>query len=406
MVLREIDCLIIGAGPSGLTLGIGLIKAGKTVLIAEKHTNKLSFSKAILINSKVLRALQNYIKIKELVDRAIIIDGVTLCAEKIFVASAHFDTASAAEYHPIALPQACTEYFLREDFLKLGGQLLAGFIFDPVLDDLEHHVDFEPFEIRLRSEGVPVTVRCQWLFGCDGAHSAVRQALHVNFSGTTDRARLHVLDAVVEAWTLPTHINLYVSLLGSCGAIRVLSEPPTVRIVGVATEDCRKLLRQFKLVEVVWEGTFTNSYRMAETYGRGNVWLAGDAAHVHSPIGGRGMNIGILDAIALAQAVGDGDVWQYEKKCRKPARDWIFANYFLTQLLLSRAVLYTILRAVMIVVLVVLAKILGPRFLALLFEKVASVTVRMQDQRCRQPAVQVPLQEDPLSNGACGRGRC
>jgi hypothetical protein len=136
---------------------------------------------------------------------------------------------------------------------------------------------------------------------------------------------------------------------------------------------------------------FTNSYRMAENYGRGNVWLVGDAAHVHSPIGGRGMNIGILDAIALAQAVQEGSAWKYERKCRKPTRDWIFANYFLTQLLLSRAVLYTVLRAVLIVVLVVLAKILGPRLIAVLFENVAAVTVKLQDKLTRESAsVQKP----------------
>ena len=129
---------------------------------------------------------------------------------------------------------------------------------------------------------------------------------------------------------------------------------------------------------ILWDGSFSNSYRVVSSYGRGNVWLAGDAAHVHSPLGGRGMNMGIHEALVLADAVGSMEVRCYERRCRPAAQLWVRLNYLLTHLLLGHGRLWTLLRAGLVVVLVLLLRVVGARLLKYIFEKLALVHVTLR----------------------------
>jgi 2-polyprenyl-6-methoxyphenol hydroxylase-like FAD-dependent oxidoreductase len=382
MVKVATDCLIIGAGPAGLTLGIALIRAGMTVLIVEKHETRLPFSKALLVNSKSLSELKGLINIHDLMESATAANGITVHLGTMVSASAFFDTNNQTPYHPVTLPQGATEDNLTQISLSRGGQILRGYTFDPALNVLGHYRNDIPPEIRLTSCAAPVTVQCSWLFGCDGAHSSVRQALHLDFKGSTDRDQLYVMDAVVDEWTLPTHFFLSIKCAGAQAAIQVRADPTTVRVVGNSRNSCLVMLRYFAVRSVLWDGSFTNSYRLASSYGRGRVWLVGDACHVHSPIGGRGMNIGMQEAVALARAIEAWDVkGQYEALCREAAKDWVFWNYYLTQLMLGGTPLWCALRAVLIAVLAVLVRILGEGFMKRLFEKVAAVKVHLLDRK-------------------------
>ena len=379
MVLRNIDCLIIGAGPTGLTLGIGLLRTGRSVLIAEKHETRLPFSKALLINSNSLAELSNYVDINEFIQNAILVNGVTLSVAGFAETTANFSETLPALTHPLSLPQETTESILRATFLERGGQLLSGYSFDSSVDDLSNYSSGVIREIHLRSNsGIPVTVQCTWLFGCDGAHSEVRKALYLEFPGSSDRELLHAIDATVEEWPFSSTFFVSLGFTETRGAIQILTNPLTVRIIGNSRQACKSMLRSFRVRSILWDGSFSNSYRVVSSYGRGNVWLAGDAAHVHSPLGGRGMNMGIHEALVLADAVGSMEVRCYERRCRPAAQLWVRLNYLLTHLLLGHGRLWTLLRAGLVVVLVLLLKVVGARLLKYMFEKLALVHVTLR----------------------------
>jgi len=119
---EQVDCLIVGAGPTGLALGVGLRSAGKSVLIVEKHAEPLDFSKAILLNSESLLALYIYNLgiVERLQESGILINGISFHVNGSVVCSGQFATENTNRYHPIAVPQKVTENCLRDVFFGNG----------------------------------------------------------------------------------------------------------------------------------------------------------------------------------------------------------------------------------------------------------------------------------------------
>ena len=388
----EVDCLIIGGGPTGFTLGVGLLRAGKSVVIAEKHISALGFSRAILVSTDSLRFLSEYEVTPRLLKKGVPLDGLSCYVNDDLVSSAQFD--ANVSNHPIILPQEETESCLKEYFLELGGSLLLGYNFHAKEHDLTEVESKSPLTVLLRSSkpeyALPDTfVRCSWLFGCDGVHSSVRKALDVNYPGTTHPEQQNfVMDVVVESWPFPTMFTVWfqaadVGLLfrittTSTGTATTAAAdvPIIVRVIGTTEKACKFLLQKLSVKQVLWDGTFTSSYRLADSYGRGNVWLAGDAAHVHSPLGGRGMNMGIADAVALASAVAQDQLSGYEAQRRPVARLWVWANYMLSQLAMGQGWQARAVRWLTALAIRGLAFLLGPRFAELAFQSMTASAVK------------------------------
>lgn len=244
IVPEHVDCLIVGAGPSGLTLGVGLVKAGKSVLIVEKHEAQLGFSKAILVNSETLTALDKYECgiVERLLESGILLDGISFHANGSLICSSQFDTENTHKHHPIALPQEQTENCLRDVFLQMGGQLMRGVTFDRVRNSYTQHELTGPIKVRLNADDTDIILVCDWLFGCDGMHSAVREALQIPFSGTSSPEKLYIVDAIVKSWPLPTHVNGFFDDENAQFVILIAVIPLTVRI-GRACKRCRGLRR-------------------------------------------------------------------------------------------------------------------------------------------------------------------
>lgn len=355
-----------------------MLRAGKSVLIVDKHETQLEYSRAILINSDTLQALEEYEVIPKLKESGILLDGFSLYVNDHLLCSAPFDTSSVHKFHPIAVPQLVTENCLLDLFTTLGGKLLRGVSFQKSDNDLNSGVDGEPLTITLRAFDRQIIVRCQWLFGCDGAKSSVRKALDIDFPGYTQTEERYIIDAHIEAWPLPTHVSVWFGLLDARFVILISQNPLIVRIVGTTPESCQKILNKFQVRSIIWDGSFTNTYGVASSYGRGRVWLAGDAAHVHSPIGGRGMNLGIQEAVALARAVASDTVNEYEPQCRPVARNWVWFNYFISQVVMSQDLLYKLLRLVLSGVFWLLGYAMGPNFAKVMFEKLTTAQVVMK----------------------------
>jgi 2-polyprenyl-6-methoxyphenol hydroxylase-like FAD-dependent oxidoreductase len=377
VMMRDIDCLIIGAGPTGLTLGLGLAKAGKTVVIAEKHVQALGFSRAMLVSSDSLKSLEA-LGVSRMIRKAgALLDGFSCFVDETLVSSCQFDLADPT--HPVVLPQESTEKCLAELFLQHGGIIMHGYAFDA--DKLTVD-DIAPLQVTLRpSKDSPskevYTLRCQWLFGCDGTHSAVRSALGIGYTGSTvSEQRNYVMDLIVEDWPYDNMFTMWFEAADSGLVLKLSSDPLLIRIVGTTERACQCLARKFSIQSVVWDSHYISSYKLASSYGRGNVWLAGDACHVHSPLGGRGMNTGIADAVALASAVAANDLTQYEAQRRPVARNWVWTNYFLSQIAMGRGAGFYAVRYVLALAIRGLAFLLGQDFAVLSFSTITTSLVK------------------------------
>jgi len=172
------------------------------------------------------------------------------------------------------------------------------------------------------------------VIGADGAHSTVRHALGIGFRGTSMDHDFSLADAIVSGPTKQHEANVFRVSSGIFGMIPIADG--RFRLVADQPDVLSAAPSIFKIKEIVWESRFHISYRQVETYQKGNVFLAGDAAHIHSPVGGRGMNLGIEDGATLAWLVDQGRTDEYTER-RLPVGAHVLRQTELqTQLMTSR----------------------------------------------------------------------
>jgi 2-polyprenyl-6-methoxyphenol hydroxylase-like FAD-dependent oxidoreductase len=218
-----------------------------------------------------------------------------------------FDDLPTRYPYTLMISQAVTEAVLLERFTELGGQVLRGrAVTDLAQDD----------------QGVTATVedgaqlRARYLVGADGMNSTIRERAGIGFHGGSYDESFSLADVRMTGAVPSDEVILYFSPTGLVvvaplpgGVHRIVAtvdsapEHPDVDYVQ-ALLDARGPERERAIVkEVVWGSRFRVHHRVVDTYRAGRILLAGDAAHVHSPAGGQGMNTGIQDAMALAEAL-------------------------------------------------------------------------------------------------------
>ena len=304
--------LVVGAGPVGLTMAAELARFGVPVRIIDKAAEPTDKSKALVLWSRTL----------ELIDRMgcgsafaaagskVVAVNITAGAKRI----AHVDFASVATPHPytLMLPQSETERLLTEHLARLGV-----------------HVDrqVELIGLEAAADGIAATLRhadghqeivfAATLIGCDGAHSTVRHGVGMEFVGETLPSDWILGDVhLLGLRTPPTELDMYWHAEGVLALFPI--EPGRYRVIAdVANADGGTGRREPTLADVqavidrrgpggitisdpVWLAAFQINERMVADYRAGRVFLAGDAAHIHSPAGGQGMNTGMQDACNLA----------------------------------------------------------------------------------------------------------
>jgi 2-polyprenyl-6-methoxyphenol hydroxylase-like FAD-dependent oxidoreductase len=300
--------LVVGAGPTGLTLACARARAGVGVRIVDKSAGRSDRSKALGIHAGTLESLDDLGVTPRLIERGFPARRALLHTGRRQLA---FDlTAIPSRYaFVLVLPQSETEAILEETAAALGIQV-------------ERQAELRALTIErggavasLQTPRGGETVRADYVVGCDGAHSAVRRLLGIPFAGGAYTGDFLLADVrlrwdwdltSVRALLEPEGVIGFFPIDGR-GAFRivVLRRDATEKPPDLTLDELRQSLAATTRVPIAietacWLTRFHVHHRIASRFRAGPCFLAGDAAHIHSPIGGQGMNTGIQDALALA----------------------------------------------------------------------------------------------------------
>jgi len=303
--------LIAGAGPVGLTLAVELTRFGVPVRIVEKSPHRTDKSKAIAIWSRSLELLERAELSQKLIGSGIkvIAANISTGIERVVrISLEHLDTPYS---FALMIPQSDTERILEADLLARGVTVerqveLKGF--SDLGSSIEATVE--------RADGTSETILADWLVGCDGAHSTVRHALGMEFRGDTIPEEFVLADirlagavqapdelatfwhekGVVVAFPLPGGRVRLIASMNELAAADA-AEPTLAEIQAIIDE---RVPGGVVASDPVWIARFSINERKVDHYRSGQVFVAGDAAHIHSPAGGQGMNTGMQDAINLS----------------------------------------------------------------------------------------------------------
>jgi 2-polyprenyl-6-methoxyphenol hydroxylase-like FAD-dependent oxidoreductase len=306
------DVLIVGAGPTGLVLALWLTKLGIKVRIIDKTAEPGTTSRALAVQARTLELYRQLDLADAVLEHAHKTPAVNMWARGRHAARMPFAGVDAdLTPYPFLLT------FPQDEHERLLVERLAGF--GVAVERRTELVGFEDasgiVNARLRrADGGEEVCDAAYIAGCDGARSLVRETLGTGFPGGTYRQLFYVADVRAEGPAIDgeLHIDLdeadflAVFPLTGAGHARLIGtvrderadHADTLKFEDVSDRAMRNL--KVSVQQVNWFSTYHVHHRVAERFRRGRAFLLGDAAHIHSPAGGQGMNTGIGDAINLA----------------------------------------------------------------------------------------------------------
>ena len=307
--------LIVGAGPTGLTLACELWRHGVPCRLIDDDTGPAppEESRALAIWERTLEVFRAIGILEKIEARAKQAHGMNAYSQgkRVLHVSTDLNDPDVACPSMLILPQGQTERLLLERLQELGGSVE----WQTRLTDLTQDDRGVTAQI-VDPQGQTQQIATPWLVGCDGPRSVVRQSLNLAFTGA-EYPETFLLADVEMHWNLPDDEG-HVLLIPEGGGVAAIPLPQAGhwRLIdttgGPTPEDPMGILDRFRelihthghpeaqIGRAVWASAFHLHRRLADRFRVGRCFLAGDAAHVHSPAGGQGMNTGVQDAYNLA----------------------------------------------------------------------------------------------------------
>ena len=309
--MAKVDVLISGAGPVGLTMANELVRHGISVRIVDKSAERTDKSKALVLWSRTLELFDHAGYVEPFLAAGMQAHGAQMSNGKDVIARISLDDIESVYPYALMIPQSDTERVLEEQLAKRGVKV-------------ERTVGLESFTdqgnqvqaVLRKASGESETLTADWLIGCDGAHSTVRHGLGFTFDGTTQPSDWYLADGHISGLEPQDRLHIFWHKDGILaffpiteGRWRVIAD------LGPAQGDAHcpdPTLQEVQALitlrgtdgivikDAYWLAAFRINERKVSQYGRGRAFLAGDAAHIHSPAGGQGMNTGMQDAFNLA----------------------------------------------------------------------------------------------------------
>jgi len=299
------NILIVGAGPAGLTAGVELARRGIAATIIDRRAGGSTLSRAVGIVPLSLKLLEPSGVTARLLDEGIQMQAVKFYSGDKQLAAIPLGPAKP-QYgygHILMLPQDQTEAALADAFTALGGVVRYDTGFEGLTQD---------------DDAVAVTLNggaCEtydYVVGADGIKSSVRGALGLDYPGHDLGETWSIADVNCEGWANPDDFTLCILPAGGIAVVAPIGVD-RCRVISNTPDALKSLPLPMEITQINREGQFTISVRQVGDYRKGRVFLAGDAAHCHSPVGGRGMNLGIADACELAACFERGDLDRYSR---------------------------------------------------------------------------------------------
>lgn len=326
------DVLVVGAGPVGLALACELSRHGLVCRIVDQNEGPSIWSKAAAVNPRTLEAFDLMGVIDDALAKGRPMHGFNFYSGEKRLGHIQFGGIESPYEYLLGLSQRDTELLLAKRLEGYGVRIER-------LVKLTHFAQTSPERASgsvsatlLHSDGHEETLEVPWMVACDGARSTVRKGLELPFEGSTFEQSLSQADVRIH-WPFPVADNeahAFVSPHGAIGALPLLSEG-RYRLLVLPGEQMEPSLEYFQqqmdlrgppgavVSDPAWMIGFRFHSRIVERYRVGRIFLAGDAAHIHSPAGAQGMNMGIQDAFNLA--------WKLALVVRGAARESILDSY-------------------------------------------------------------------------------
>jgi 2-polyprenyl-6-methoxyphenol hydroxylase-like FAD-dependent oxidoreductase len=313
--VNRVDVVIVGAGPSGLVAAIRLAELGFSLEIVDALPLPAPESRAALMHAASVEILARIGVGEVIVAAGQRVDAITIADRGRMLARIPFDRLKSPFPFALGIPQNTTEEILTARLAALGHTVTRGRRVTEIAQD------GEGCTVSGTSDGSAEswTVRSEYLIGADGKNSTVRTAAGIAFPGDSYEEEFLLADVALEPTPGPAN---EARIAFSPDGVTVIGRLPSGRHRVIATlmagpEVPRhpdrayldRLLATRRIgtataAEPVWSSRFRIGHQLAESFQRGRLFLCGDAAHVHSPAAGQGMNTGIADAFDLADRLG------------------------------------------------------------------------------------------------------
>src|SRR5215203_1030625 len=329
---NKTQVVIVGAGPAGLSLATQLFRHNIEFILLEKNGTTTSLSKAIVVQARTLEIFQELGIAEEAIKRGAVTTDMNLYykgKKRVSVNLSGLGTGLSDFPFALSLEQSETEKLLVEYLLKNKKTI---------------HWKSEFTHFKEHNEGVTAyykdengnehDVVANYLVGCDGAGSLIRHQLDLSFKGSTEPKLFYVADVKLKSTVINKNALYFYMAKKGFVLFFPMEGHGHYRIVGVLPEDENKKEYQFSGIEPIikeqiispvdfeelrWFSTYKVHSRKAASFFKGHCFIAGDAAHIHTPAGGQGMNTGIQDAHNLA--------WKIACSLRGEANDALLETY-------------------------------------------------------------------------------
>lgn len=312
MKAEATDVLIVGAGPTGLALSIALHQRGVRHILIDRLEQGHNTSRAGVIHAHTLEALAQLGVVDELVRLGLKVSTFVIRDRDRVLLELPFDRLPSQHDYLLMLPQNQTEAVLARRIGALGGSVRRG---TEALSIAPHE---HGARVTVVSSGEPAEIHARWVVGGDGARSLVRSAMGTEFEGSTYSDSFILADVLLEEPVARPEVALLFSPQGLVvlaplpnGCVRVVAtkddapETPTAADLQAILDSRGPRGEAIRVRAVTWSSRFRLHHRVAATYRQGPLILMGDAAHLHSPAGGQGMNTGLVDAVVLGELLAD-----------------------------------------------------------------------------------------------------
>lgn len=364
--MSKLDVLIVGAGPSGLMMATELAAWGISFRIIDKAPAPTDKSKALAIQPRTLEIFDHIGIVDRFLEKGLRLKAANPISQKKRIARIPFESLDSPFNFILSLEQSKTEQLLIDHLRSLGVNIER----EKELVRFEQTHEEVKATIRDNKTGKEETLQASWMIACDGAHSTIRKELELSFIGKTFSDVFSLADVHID-WDFP-HDELFVYLEGKgvLAAVplpeknryRLIFQLPRCRealkrvsgkdqildskeIPDPTVEETQEILTKYhgtgaKIRDPEWMANFHINSRLTSKYRQGRIFLVGDAAHIHSPVGGQGMNTGIQDAFNLG--------WKLAFEIRSKAKSDLLNTYEIERQSVGKALLKTTERATFI----------------------------------------------------------